>query len=92
MEVLTVPDVARLLNLSEITVYRLAKEGKIPAKKVGRCWRFSKETIEKWFSHQATWEEEIETLLNEMKSFGRAKEITDDEIGKALREVRKNSA
>ncbi len=92
MEVLTVPEVARLLSLSEITVYRLAKLGKIPARKVGRCWRFSKQAIEKWLSGQPIWEEEVEALLTEMQSFGQAKKITEDDVKKAIAEVRRRSA
>jgi excisionase family DNA binding protein len=92
MEVLTVPDVARMLNLSEITVYRLAKKGKIPAKKVGRCWRFCKEAIEKWFSEQSVWEEDLDSLLNDMQTFGKAKGITENDIEKAILEVRQTGA
>lgn len=92
MEVLTVPDVAKMLNLSEITVYRLAKLGKIPARKVGRCWRFSRQAIEKWLSYQFFWEKEVETLLQEMQSFTREKGITEEDIKKAIREARQRSA
>lgn len=92
MEVLTVPQVAKMLSLSEITVYRLAKLGKIPARKVGRCWRFSRQAIEKWLVQNYSWEEDVETLLREMQSFAREKGITDEDIRKAIQEVRKKSA
>lgn len=48
-EVLNVKEVARLLHLDEMTVYRLAGQGEIPAKKIGRVWRFSRKIIEDWF-------------------------------------------
>lgn len=92
MEVLTVPEVAKLLSLSEITVYRLAKLGKIPARKVGRCWRFSRQAIEKWLSCQPSWEEELDTLMKELQAYGKSKGITEEEIKKALTEVRRKNA
>jgi len=46
METITVPEVAEILKLSHAKVYKLAKLGKIPAQKVGRYWRFSKQAIE----------------------------------------------
>ncbi len=43
---LSVREIARFLKLNEQTVYRLAREGKIPATKIGRQWRFSLNEIE----------------------------------------------
>ncbi len=92
MDVITVPDVAKMLNLSQITVYRLAKLGKIPAKKIGRCWRFSKQTIEEWFTLKHSWEEDMDNLLIDMQTFGKQKNITEDDIQKAIKEVRQTYA
>ncbi len=46
--VLTVPEVASFLKVSETTIYRLAKTGKLPARKVGGAWRFSQSAIQAW--------------------------------------------
>ena len=46
--VLTVPEVSEYLKLGESTVYRLAKDGKIPARKVGGVWRFSLKSLNDW--------------------------------------------
>ena len=43
---LSVRDVAQYLKLNEQTVYRMAREGKLPATKIGRQWRFSGRMIE----------------------------------------------
>ena len=43
---LSVRDVALYLKLNEQTVYRMAREGKLPATKIGRQWRFSGRMIE----------------------------------------------
>jgi excisionase family DNA binding protein len=52
-EIMTAQELARYLRLAEATIYKLAQEGKIPAVKVGRTWRFKKELIDDWFRQQA---------------------------------------
>ena len=47
-ELLTVDEVADFLRVKPSTVYEWAKTGKIPARRVGRLWRFSREEIEIW--------------------------------------------
>jgi len=41
-------DLSGLLSVPLRTILRLAKEGKIPAMKVGGRWRFEREVIERW--------------------------------------------
>jgi excisionase family DNA binding protein len=45
---LTAQQVAELLQLHILTVYRLAESGELPAFKAGRQWRFAREAIEEW--------------------------------------------
>jgi excisionase family DNA binding protein len=47
-QVMTVPELAKYLRLSQAKVYRMAKEGSIPAFQIGRSWRFKKELIDAW--------------------------------------------
>lgn len=47
-EVLTVKQVAEFLQMDERTIYKLAKQGDIPAFKVSNQWRFLKKDIESW--------------------------------------------
>jgi len=49
-EIITTKELAKYLRLHEITICKYAAEGKIPAARVGRVWRFDKEAIDKWFS------------------------------------------
>ena len=49
---LTIKEVARYMQVSRFTVYRLAKQRSIPASKIGRQWRFQKEEIEQWMREQ----------------------------------------
>ena len=45
---LTIQEVARRFGVNVTTVYRLAKQGKLPAFKVGNQWRFSEVRLEEW--------------------------------------------
>lgn len=47
-EILTITEAAELLKIGKRSVYKLATEGKIPAKKVLNKWRFVKEDLIKW--------------------------------------------
>ncbi len=46
--IMTVHDIANYLRLSEAKVYKLAKEGQLPALRVGKSWRFRKDMIDEW--------------------------------------------
>lgn len=41
-------EIAKYLKLHEITVRKYAAQGKIPATRIGRVWRFNKDAIDKW--------------------------------------------
>ena len=45
-QILKVKELAEYLKLTEVTIYKYAKEGKIPACRVGSRWRFDKEQID----------------------------------------------
>ena len=45
---MTVPEVSEYLQLAESTIYKLAKERKLPGRKVGGAWRFSRKGLEEW--------------------------------------------
>jgi excisionase family DNA binding protein len=49
-EVMTPREAAEYLSVHVRTIYRLAKNGMIPGRKVGGGWRFKKETLERWLS------------------------------------------
>ena len=50
--VMTVDEVAAYLRIPRASVYKLAQKGKIPGQKVGRHWRFRRETIDQWLSKE----------------------------------------
>lgn len=47
-QVLTIDELATYLKVSKSTLYKLVQEGKVPGQKVGRHWRFRRETIDRW--------------------------------------------
>lgn len=53
-DVLTLNEVAEYLRIPRSTAYKLAQEGKIPGQKVGRHWRFRKETVQSWLDRRQT--------------------------------------
>jgi excisionase family DNA binding protein len=50
-ELLTLREAAKKLRVAEVTLYRLARQGKIPAVKVGGGWRFKPEVLDAWLAH-----------------------------------------
>jgi len=49
-EVFTLQECSEYLKIAESTIYLLARKGKIPCKKVGKNWRFSKDALDKWLA------------------------------------------
>ena len=46
--VLTVRELAEYLSVHPSTIYRMLKDGTIPAFRLGSDWRFNLESIDKW--------------------------------------------
>jgi excisionase family DNA binding protein len=47
-EIMTAKEIAEYLKIHPLTVHRYAREGKIPAFKIGTDWRFHRKHIERW--------------------------------------------
>jgi excisionase family DNA binding protein len=47
---MTTKELAKYLQLHEITVCKYAAQGKIPAIRIGRVWRFDKDAIDRWIT------------------------------------------
>jgi excisionase family DNA binding protein len=54
-EIMTAKEVAEYLNVHPLTVHKYAREGKIPAFKIGTDWRFHKKYIEKWIKEKLSY-------------------------------------
>lgn len=51
-QIMTIEEVAHYLSLHELTVRRLAREGEIPAFKIGRQWRVKKDLLDRWIERE----------------------------------------
>ena len=49
-DIMTTQEMARYLKLHEITICKLAADGKIPAVRIGRVWRFDKNAVDEWIA------------------------------------------
>lgn len=47
--IMTLEETTKYLKIGKSTLYKMAREGKIPAVKIANQWRFRKEDIDKWF-------------------------------------------
>lgn len=52
IDILTLDELSAYLRISKSTLYKLVREGRIPSQKIGRHWRFRKETIDKWMDRR----------------------------------------
>lgn len=73
---LKIKDVSELLNLSETTIRRWVAEGKIPAYRLNRQYRFSKMEIEDWVMNRR---------LGEIKEKELKDNVLEDETGSSSR-------
>lgn len=48
--IMTVEETAHFLRIHPETLREKARQGKIPALKVGRAWRFQRERLEQWLA------------------------------------------
>ena len=51
-EIMTLREVAQYLGLHVMTVYKLTREGRMPAAKIGGQWRFKRDVLEEWLETQ----------------------------------------
>jgi len=69
-EILDVTRAAKVLGVSSKTVYNLARQGKIPATRVGREWRFTRKNIIEWVGKSSE-NDQLVTVLRNGKIRGR---------------------
>ena len=70
-DIFNIDELADYLKIPKSTLYKLVRESKIPAQKVGRHWRFHKETIDAWLGNRnkvvKSWIEKFKTVLQSSK-------------------------
>jgi excisionase family DNA binding protein len=53
-DLLTLSEVSSFLKVPKSTIYKLARERRLPGHKVGKHWRFVREEIEAWVQRDGT--------------------------------------
>lgn len=66
-ELLGVPEIARYLKVSDVTVYRWCKAGRLPCLKLGKSWRVRRSVLEAFLDRG----EHSATLFGRLRSFYR---------------------
>jgi excisionase family DNA binding protein len=76
-EIMTTQDVAEYLNVHPLTVHKYARQGKIPAFKIGTDWRYHKKYIEEWIK---------EKLEYNVTGKDRRKSAVNQEVSREIKE------
>jgi len=48
--ILTLKELSAYLKIPESTLYKIVREGTIPAQKIGKHWRFDRKAIDAWMA------------------------------------------
>ncbi len=59
-DLLTLSEVSTFLKVPKSTIYKLARERRLPGHKVGKHWRFVREEIEAWVQNSGCGEVLVE--------------------------------
>ena len=57
-DIMNTKEVSDFLKLHPFTVNKLAREGKIPAFKIGADWRFHRKHIERWINEKIVYQQQ----------------------------------
>jgi excisionase family DNA binding protein len=66
-ELLEVPQIAHYLRVSDVTIYRWCREGRLPCLKLGNTWRIRRSALEEFLARG----EHSATLVGRLRSFYR---------------------
>ncbi|OGR85741.1 MAG: hypothetical protein A2901_01115 [Elusimicrobia bacterium RIFCSPLOWO2_01_FULL_54_10] len=89
MMTLTVEEVANILRLSPITVYRELVKRHIPGFKVGNQWRIREDILREWMREKSGWISRFDKLWMGFQKTGRKKQITEEIIQEEILKTRK---
>lgn len=92
-ELLGVPQVAAYLGLHRVTVTEFAREGKLPAFKVGREWRFRITDIEAWVEERRqareTFAQRFDDLWGRLRQKAEQAGYGAEDVPRLIEEVRR---
>lgn len=88
----TVEEVASLLKLSPVTVYRELVKKRLPGFKVGNQWRIRSDILEDWMEEKSGWRKRFDRLWFGLQKEGRRRAITESDVAREVRASRKGKA
>jgi excisionase family DNA binding protein len=74
-----IKQVAEYLQMNKMTVYKLAREGQLPAFKIASEWRFKKELLDDWLISQLKGKHKFDKFMLKHPPMGKTVLIVDDE-------------
>ena len=78
MTFLTTKDLQELIRVDKSTIYRMAEDGRIPAVKVGRQWRFPSDAVVAWLGGSPS---------ESLRSAGRLADVISGDVATAVIEL-----
>ena len=90
-ELMTLEEVANYLRVTKRTMYRAIKEGKFPAIKVRRRWRFEKNSIDQWLHQNSTKTLANILVIDDDETIGSLFKDTLEEAGHTVTTVSESS-
>ncbi len=63
-EIMDVKELSKYLGIGKSKIYKLIREKKIPASKIGRQYRFSKSVIDSWLKENLITRENLQYSLD----------------------------
>jgi len=63
-EIMDVKELSKYLGIGKSKIYKLIREKKIPASKIGRQYRFSKSVIDSWLKENLITRENLQSSLD----------------------------
>ena len=85
----TVDEVASLLQLSPVTVYRELVKKKLPGFKVGNQWRVRRDILQDWIEEKSGWRTRFDRLWLGLQKEGKRRGITESIVAREVRDARK---
>ncbi|MBI4677292.1 MAG: helix-turn-helix domain-containing protein [Elusimicrobia bacterium] len=86
---LTVEEVAALLRLSVITVYRELVKRRLPGFKVGNQWRVRRDILQEWMEEKSGWTRRFDRLWSSFQRQGRRRRVTERAVAAEVRAARR---
>ncbi len=91
--VMNIEEVAEYLGFSTKKIYRLVETNEMPASKIGRQYRFIRETIDSWLRNKdilikQNWSQRLDLVLGKMRTNATEANIKAGDIEREIKQVR----